>query len=74
MPSPVGHILFAFAISGVPKPRDVLPQWWPGLVLLAALAPDLDFLPGIVIGDTNRFQQGPTHTLPAAVVYPFEYA
>ena len=69
MPSPVGHILFAFAISGVPKPRDVVTQWWPVLVLLAAIAPDLDFLPGIVIGDPNRFHHGPTHSIAAAVVF-----
>ena len=74
MPSPVGHILFAFAISGVPKPRDVLTQWWPVLVLLAAIAPDLDFLPGIVIGDPNRFHHGPTHSIAAAVVFTLAIA
>ena len=69
MPSPVGHILLAFAISGVPKPRDVFTRWWPVLVLFAAIAPDLDFLPGIVIGDPNRFHHGPTHSITAAVVF-----
>ena len=69
MPSPVGHILFAFAISGVPKPGNVFTRWWPVLVLFAAIAPDLDFLPGIVIGDPNRFHHGPTHSITAAVVF-----
>ena len=74
MPSPVGHILFAFAISGVAKPRDVLSQWWSVLVLITAIAPDLDFLPGIVIGDPNRFHHGPTHSIAAAVVFTFVIA
>ena len=69
MPSPVGHILLAFAISGVPKPRDVFTRWWPVLVLFAAIAPDLDFLTGIVIGDPNSFHHGPTHSITAAVVF-----
>jgi|TARA_Y100000294_G_scaffold63736_1_gene60378 inner membrane protein len=59
----------AFAISGVPGPREVFTRWWPVLVLFAAIAPDLDFLPGILIGDPNRFHHGPSHSIAAAVVF-----
>ena len=69
MPSPVGHILLAFTISGVPKSGVVFTRWWPVLVLFAAIAPDLDFLPGIIVGDPNRFHHGPTHSITAAVVF-----
>ena len=69
MPSPVGHVLFAFAISGVPKSREVFTRWWPVLALFAAIAPDLDFLPGMLIGDPNRFHHGPTHSITAAGVF-----
>ena len=69
MPSPVGHVLFAFAISGIPKPREVFTRWWPVLVLFTAIAPDLDFLPGMLLGDPNRFHHGPTHSIAAAGVF-----
>tara|TARA_Y100001934_G_C12313573_1_gene756213 strand:- start:239 stop:694 length:456 start_codon:yes stop_codon:yes gene_type:complete len=39
------------------------------LVVFAAIAPDLDFLPGILIGDPNRFHHGPTHSIAAAGVF-----
>ena len=35
----------------------------------AANAPDLDFLPGVLVGDPARFHHGPTHTVFAVVVF-----
>ena len=39
------------------------------LVLFTAIAPDLDFLPGMLLGDPNRFHHGPTHSIAAAGVF-----
>ena len=36
--------------------------------VLVANAPDLDFLPGLAIGDADAYHRGVTHTLGAAVV------
>ena len=39
-----------------------------GLMLLAALAPDLDFLPGLLVGEPNRFHQTYSHSLGLALL------
>jgi len=36
---------------------------------IGANAPDLDFLPGLVSGDINRFHQGVSHSVFAALVF-----
>jgi len=38
-------------------------------LLLAGNAPDLDFVPGILIGDAGRFHHGPAHSLFAAAIF-----
>jgi inner membrane protein len=42
-----------------------------GLIVFAALLPDVDFLIGFLMGEPNRFHGGPTHSLGAAVVAGF---
>jgi inner membrane protein len=44
---------------------------WKGYVfcVIAANAPDLDFLPGLLTGDINRFHQSAGHSLMAAVLF-----
>ncbi len=82
MPSPVGHSLAGLVIAGFGagdsrRPRQEGGQWralLTSLGLMAALvfaanAPDLDFLPGILRGDPDRFHHGPAHSLGAAVVF-----
>jgi membrane-bound metal-dependent hydrolase YbcI (DUF457 family) len=43
---------------------------WPRLLAAVALAnaPDLDLVPGILLGDPNRFHHGVTHSLVTAVL------
>lgn len=50
--------------------RNGTPQRWllPAVAAFAAVAPDLDFLPGIVLGDPNQFHQLQSHTLLAALL------
>src|SRR5687767_7177296 len=38
------------------------------LVVVAANLPDLDFLPGLLVGQPNRFHHGPSHSLAAAAI------
>ncbi|MBI5586342.1 MAG: metal-dependent hydrolase [Deltaproteobacteria bacterium] len=70
MPSPVAHILFGLTSlhllrAGLPGPG---PKTWAllGMVLLASLAPDLDFFPGLILGDPSRYHQSLSHSLGAA--------
>lgn len=73
MPSPVGHSLIGIALGlawRLPRVRgrDLLRTVWEERVaLVAALAlanlPDVDYLPGIAVGEINRFHHTWTHTL-----------
>lgn len=38
-----------------------------GLGVAASLAPDLDFVPGFLVGDPGRFHHGPSHSLGGAL-------
>ena len=69
MPSPVGHSILAFIITGLRRAPDGRKRWWPALVIFAACAADLDFLPGMLIGGPNRFHHSPTHSITAAGVF-----
>ncbi len=66
MPLPVGH-----AVAGLIAARLVSARWrWKtalGAIVIANLA-DLDFLPGFLLGQPNRFHHGPSHTLMAALL------
>ncbi|MCO6400711.1 MAG: metal-dependent hydrolase [Verrucomicrobia bacterium] len=79
MPSPVAHSLIGLAIGAgwlVPRGRlrEVAAHAWrlrgPLLLcILAANAPDLDFLPGIAIGNLNAFHQTYSHSLSFAAAF-----
>lgn len=68
MPAPIAHVAVGAAIYfGLPKrwlPTTKSGQrWLLFLCLVLAIAPDLDFLPGILLGEPNRFHQGISHSL-----------
>lgn len=78
MPSPVGHSLIGLAVGlgalvGPNGFRALLREAWArrgpllGAVALAN-APDIDYLPGILSGDLNRFHHLYTHTLGWSVI------
>jgi membrane-bound metal-dependent hydrolase YbcI (DUF457 family) len=84
MPSPVGHGLAGLVLEGFSRlqgpgrrpargrsgPRSWLAELGFALALVfAANAPDLDFIPGILIGEADRFHHGPAHSLGAAVLF-----
>lgn len=69
MASPVGHALVAILAGRMREARSV-PTWrWFALASLATIAPDLDFVPGALIGDVNRFHHGISHSLGAALLF-----
>lgn len=69
MPSPVGHTLLAFTVAGGKAQSGLSQPWWWLLIIIAGVAPDFDFLPGIIIGDPNRFHHGPSHSIAAAILF-----
>jgi membrane-bound metal-dependent hydrolase YbcI (DUF457 family) len=70
MPSPVAHTLFGLTCCHLFRtafPGSTVRTWSPmGLVLLASLAPDLDFIPGLLRGDPGRYHQTLSHSLGAS--------
>ena len=69
MASPVGHTLAGYlgyrlipALRGKPRSK----QWAWGAIALANL-PDLDFFPGLLIGNAFAFHRQGSHTLIAAI-------
>jgi len=70
MATPLGHGIIGLALAqfgGNARPRRA---WvWLGFAVVAAGAPDLDFVPGVLAGDANLYHQQGSHSLPAAVVF-----
>ncbi len=66
MATPLGHALAGASASLLSGP-DASLRGPLAVGALAGAAPDLDFLPGIVLGDPSRFHHGPSHSLAFAV-------
>ncbi len=69
MPLPIAHAAIAVCLTriipmgsqmGSPSRRRLSVL---ALGFIAAVSPDFDFIPGLLSGETNRFHQGPTHSL-----------
>lgn len=68
MPSPIAHSLVGLLIAHAPKEMRGAAVW-VGLALVAANAPDLDIVAGIVAGSINAYHGGPSHSIGAALVF-----
>lgn len=70
MPSPLVHSLAGLALGRFSQPETTRRErlLLSGALVFAANAPDLDFIPGILIGDPGRFHHGPAHSLFAAAM------
>ncbi len=69
MPSPIGHSLIGLTVANLPLKKQLYQSiFWLGYVVIIANAADLDFLPGWIIGDMNRYHHGISHSIGAAVI------
>ncbi len=64
MPTPIGHSLLSIAIFSAVNRKKLKLNWFDCLVFLfIGIFPDLDFLPGLILGTPSRFHHGFTHSL-----------
>jgi inner membrane protein len=71
--TPIGHGLAGYAVY-LSGQTDELPRATLWLCLLMSIAPDLDFVPGILHGQPNLYHQGISHSLGAGLVVSFAAA
>ena len=71
MATPLGHALCGVGLGSALRGPEPWFGPWRDLAFFAALAmaPDLDFLPGLLIGRPEAFHHGVTHSLGAAVLF-----
>jgi inner membrane protein len=74
MPSPIVHSLVGWVIARGARGaraatgRRPAPTILAGVLIAASNAPDLDFIPGLIVGEFGRFHRGATHSLLAASI------
>jgi inner membrane protein len=70
MATPLGHALAGVAVGVLITGRRPLTSPGKDLLIFAALAqaPDLDFIPGLIIGQPGAFHHGLSHSLGASLV------
>jgi membrane-bound metal-dependent hydrolase YbcI (DUF457 family) len=68
MASPVGHVLAGYAISHLARGEEKRKLLFPiGLCIFMAIAPDLDFIPGLFLDRPAMFHGELLHSLGIAV-------
>lgn len=68
MATPVGHTIIGLGL-GSASSRARPTAAWLVFAAFAACAPDLDFLPGLLAGDINRYHQLASHSLTATLLF-----
>lgn len=70
MASPIGHTLIGLALAETRDPsRSASRWWWYAVATVSVNFADFDFLPGLLVGDINRFHRSITHSLLAALIF-----
>ena len=73
MATPIGHSILGLAFALLPSTRRSLHhlklRYWLLLVVIAANFADLDFLPGLIVGDINLYHHGISHSFFAALLF-----
>jgi inner membrane protein len=70
MATSIGHALTGLALARAGRRPAGRADWrWYLFAAFAANAPDLDFLPGLLVGDANRYHQLGSHSLGAVAVF-----
>lgn len=69
MPSPILHTAAGLAAALLLRRARPSVRFWPlaAHAVVVSSLPDLDYLPGLAVGQLNAFHQGPTHSLAAVV-------
>ena len=69
MPTPVGHSLVGCALY-LSLIRNKLEKSWKTILLVVFISnlPDVDYLPGFIIGYPNRYHHGMTHSLGFTII------
>jgi hypothetical protein len=65
----VGHLLAGASAYAAGSGSGAHAKTLLALVLVGSLAPDLDFVPGILIGDLRAFHHGISHSLMSAAAF-----
>jgi len=64
MATPIGHALAGYAVYGLSRRKEDRERLGVLLICIAmAIAPDLDFVPGLLFGRPALFHQGITHSM-----------
>lgn len=67
MPSPLGHALASAVLHKCRVPGSWKTDWKLLLFhIFCGICPDLDFIPGLLIGNMNRFHHTISHSFPGA--------
>ena len=70
MATPVGHSIIGLACGRFYGSTTIGPSWrWYLFAIVAANAADFDFLPGLLIGDINRYHQLASHSILVALLF-----
>ena len=70
MASPLGHSVLGLTIALASSPASSRKIWRLGVFcIFGANSADLDFVPGLFIGDINRYHQTVSHSLFAAALF-----
>jgi len=67
--SPVGHTLLGLALGSGRGASPRLSVAWLVFAIVAANAPDLDYLAGLLAGDLGRFHRGVSHSVFAGLLF-----
>jgi inner membrane protein len=76
MPTPVGHSLAGLGLYLLFNRNYNFLKDLKGFIpfFIAATAADLDFIPGLLIGEANRYHHGITHSMGASLIAAFIFS
>gem|GEM_PF-798970 len=69
MPSPVGHLLAGTVVYLAGTRKESRSKFILGVTLLGGIAPDFDFLPGLLVGKLSAYHHGISHSLTFAAFF-----
>lgn len=71
MPSPIAHSIAGYVVYRATSDKGITHQTWRTVLfyIICANFPDIDFLPGFLIGEPNRFHHGISHSIGFSVLF-----